>query len=55
MIGFMVSKRDALGRGKGEKTGCYVHRGYEQVQKAKEKETKNAEVFIPVKRRGKWT
>lgn len=50
-----MSKRNALGRGKGERTGCYVHGGYGQVQKAKEKETKNAEASILVKRRGEWT
>lgn len=33
-----MSKGNALGRGKGERTGCDVHGGYAQVQKAKEKQ-----------------
>lgn len=48
-----MSKRNVLGRGKGERTGCYVHGSYAQVQTAKEKETRNAEVSILIKRRGK--
>lgn len=35
---YRTNKVNALGRGKGETTGCYVHASYAQAQKAKEKQ-----------------